>query len=299
MDILKKSENVQISFCIADITIMLRAIHPFQITEAFYPFLSEKKKNHIKVVFLETERMNFSNQQLMAIESNFSVYHDEEGYYRIFHHSVFPKDDRPYAIGRIKSDFIEEIQYIKSSSKILNDSQSLFAHIAFEELMFRHGAMILHASFVNAKYGGILFTGPSGIGKSTQAELWVKYRNAELINGDRTILRKRDGVWYAYGSPYAGSSRCYVNKSCEIKAIVVLGKKEGYKLQRLKQSVAFIKVYSETTVNTWNPAYVEGISDMIGDIVEKVPVYMLECLPDIKAVELLSETLEKRTNYES
>ncbi|WP_370839368.1 hypothetical protein [Intestinibacter bartlettii] len=32
---------------------------------------------------------------------------------------------------------------------------------------------------------GILFSAPSGTGKSTQADLWEKYENAEIINGDR------------------------------------------------------------------------------------------------------------------
>lgn len=52
-------------------------------------------------------------------------------------------------------------------------------------------AMVLHCSVLKVKSGVILFSGPSGIGKSTQAGLWTKYRKARVINGDRTLLKKR------------------------------------------------------------------------------------------------------------
>ena len=52
--------------------------------------------------------------------------------------------------------------------------------------MLAKDAMVLHCSVLKVKSGVILFSGPSGIGKSTQAGLWTKYRKARVINGDRT-----------------------------------------------------------------------------------------------------------------
>lgn len=57
--------------------------------------------------------------------------------------------------------------------------------------MLAKDAMVLHCSVLKVKSGVILFSGPSGIGKSTQAGLWTKYRKARVINGDRTLLKKR------------------------------------------------------------------------------------------------------------
>ena len=65
---------------------------------------------------------------------------------------------------------------------------SLFA---MEKRMLAKDAMVLHCSVLKVKSGVILFSGPSGIGKSTQAGLWTKYRKARVINGDRTLLKKR------------------------------------------------------------------------------------------------------------
>lgn len=64
----------------------------------------------------------------------------------------------------------------------------------------------------------ILFSGPSGIGKSTHADLWVKHRGARVINGDRTLLQKLgDRPRMSLGWPICGSSEICHNESfsCE------------------------------------------------------------------------------------
>ena len=67
------------------------------------------------------------------------------------------------------------------------------------------------ASFIRWQGRGILFSAPSGTGKSTQANLWVQHQGAEVINGDRAALRQVGGRWQAFGLPYACllyTSRC-------------------------------------------------------------------------------------------
>ena len=69
----------------------------------------------------------------------------------------------------------------------------------------------------------ILFSGPSGIGKSTQAGLWTKYRKARVINGDRTLLKKENGRWMSLGWPICGSSEICYNEAYPVKAVIFLG----------------------------------------------------------------------------
>lgn len=143
--------------------------------------------------------------------------------------------------------------------------------------------LILHSSFINWQNNGILFSAPSGTGKSTQADLWNRYENTEIINGDRAGVRNVDGVWSAYGLPVAGSSGIYKNKKAQISHIIVLRQGKENKLTRLSPRDAFIKIYSETTVHTWDAEFQSNILNMISDLVQNVPVYLYECLPDESA----------------
>ena len=91
--------------------------------------------------------------------------------------------------------------------------------LAMELVLIINQGFQLHASVINWKDKGILFSAPSGTGKSTQADLWKKYEGAEVINGDRALIRKEKGDFTVYGYPYAGTSKIYTNFSAPIKAI--------------------------------------------------------------------------------
>ena len=188
---------------------------------------------------------------------------------------------------------MEEICYLKEFQNSFSESQNTFSHIGFEELLIRKNAIVLHASLIESEYGGILFTGPSGIGKSTQADMWEKYEKVEILNGDRPILKKENENWKVYGSPYAGSSDYYVNKSTNVKAIIVLEQSKTCSIERLKNSRAFLKLYSGMIVNTWRPDFVERVVDLTKDLIEQVPVYLLKCTPDYEAVKMLKSVLER------
>ena len=152
--------------------------------------------------------------------------------------------------------------------------------------------MMLHSAVVDWDGRGILFTGPSGIGKSTQASLWEKHENARILNGDRGGIRKKDDCFHAYGLPYAGTSNIYINESVPIKAIVVLQQAKENKITGLRQIDAFTKIYSESTLVEWDKQFVERHSGIIQELISEVPVYLLQCRPDLEAVAVLKEKIK-------
>lgn len=278
-------------FSIAGINIVLHMPHEIIINERFEPFVSSSEENAVHVYFSENENLKLTGENLVTTKIPFRVYEDENGFYRIFHDHKLMKD-KPYAVGRVLSDTEEEIHFLPEKREFFSESHNTFSHIAFEELLLRHEAMILHAAFVNTEYGGILFSGPSGVGKSTQADLWCRYKEAEQINGDRPILRKKDEQWKAFGSPYAGSSRCWINKSAVIRGIVMLEQGTECSIYQLERAEAFRRLYEGMIINTWNIAYVKKIVTLIEDLVTKVPVYHMICTKDQDSIIILDRLLK-------
>ena len=156
------------------------------------------------------------------------------------------------------------------------------------------GAISLHSSFITHRGQAILFSAPSGTGKSTQAALWEQHAHAEQINGDRSVIRCVDGVWTAFGFPFAGSSGIYKNKSAPIRAIVVLRQAKDNTIERLGASEAFRLLYSETAIQRWNTQGHAAAVDLLIRLSAAVPVYRLCCTPDARAVELLQQTLSSQ-----
>lgn len=84
------------------------------------------------------------------------------------------------------------------------------------------GRLMLHCAYLLHEGEGILFTARSGVGKSTQAGLWVKYRSGRMINGDRAVLSLEDGRLMVSGLPLSGSSPDCLNVTVPVRAIVGL-----------------------------------------------------------------------------
>lgn len=178
----------------------------------------------------------------------------------------------------------EQVRYIRDFDNLL-DAANL------EHMLTALGAVSLHSSFITHGGQAILFSAPSGTGKSTQAALWERHAGAEQINGDRSVIRCVDGVWTAFGFPFAGSSGIYKNKSAPIRAIVVLRQAPDNTIERLAAPEAFRLLYSETAIQRWNTQGHAAAVDLLIRLCAAVPVYRLCCTPDERAVTLLQKTL--------
>lgn len=130
----------------------------------------------------------------------------------------------------------------------------------------------------------------------SSARGWSAYlygTGGEREQAAQAILARVRETGTAWGSPYAGSSRCFCSERCPIGAIVVLEQAPVCAVRRLSAAKAFHRLYPQLTVNSWNGAYVERASGLLAELAAQVPVYLLECTPDDRAVETLANVLKE------
>ena len=280
-------------FKIAGKIFKLTHCQEIKITKNFMPFqVDEKAKADCTIRFCEKKKLTFIEDSPVFSNISFEVQTVKDGFIRQYRD--YKEGNCLYAISHIaKNGRDERVEYLPEFSCAFSESQNSFSHIAIDELLVHQSRMILHASLIKTDVGGILFSGPSGVGKSTQAELWKKLEDAEIINGDRPILGKESGVWKAWGSPYAGTSGFYVAKEIPISAIVVISQGKENTIKKLDVSTAFRKLYSEVTVNTWNSCYINRVIDMLHELSLEIPIYQFACTPDEVAVQTLKEKLKR------
>lgn len=263
------------------------------MTDRFQPFLKQIKCEDADycVEFCEVEVLPKAEGILSGVENGYDVYmYNELIQYRLFYD--LKNNRKPYAVAQLNTEDKKiKICYITEGKRFLSETGNSFFHIGWEKILSCENRIHLHASCANTIKGGILFSGPSGIGKSTQAGLWQRYEGAEILNGDRVILKNSTSGWLAYGSPYAGSSSYYVNKSCLVKAIVILKQASESSIRELTGIEAFRKVYEELTVNSWDENFVCRAVDMTKGLISEVPVYELECAPNNSSIDVLKKKL--------
>ena len=274
-------------FTIAGVTLLFDSDIPIIYDKEFLEFKSKKIPDY-SVEFWQTSQLQCIDTLPVFETVGYRVFYREKTFIRQF----IGTNHIPYAVS--ETDWEKKritVQYLQSGLKDISHTGGAFFHIGWEDILLREHRLILHACCIDTSLGGVLFSGPSGIGKSTQGQLWCECEQAKLINGDRPILYKRQRCWVAHGSPYAGSSKCHVNESTDVRAIVMLAQSEECAIRRLSAAEAFRKIYAQMTISAWDSECVKLACDLAEQLVTDVPIYEMSCTPDRNAVELLKRTL--------
>lgn len=165
---------------------------------------------------------------------------------------------------------------------------SLFA---LERQMIQKDCLVLHCAYMKYKGNAILFSAPSETGKTTQANLWERYRGSRTINGDRALLQRRNGSWIACGWPVCGTSEVCNNESTPIQAIVMLSQGKINQATRLSPVQAFAQLYAQITINQWNRSFQQTAMRLLEELITTIPVWSLTCDISEDAVRCLEAAL--------
>ncbi len=192
-----------------------------------------------------------------------------------------------YRIGDNKSSCVKILDTFKG--KLWNGV--IFNLMGFEDIMARENCAVLHGSMVKKDGEMIVFTAPCGTGKSTQADLWEKYADAEIVNGDKCLVQYKNGNIMAGGLIFSGSSAICKNLSAPLMAIVSLGQAKDNIIRKMTKSEAFITLMQGNYRSAMSEDASQKVTDVLEQICISIPMYKLDCLPDKSAVECLEKEL--------
>lgn len=162
--------------------------------------------------------------------------------------------------------------------------------LGIDEIAAQKNAVAFHSSFIEKSGKAVLFTGPCGIGKSTQARLWNEFCGARIINGDKALIYLEGENAFASGLPFSGSSNISENKSMELFSIVFLEQGTENKVRRLTKKEAFLRLMKSSYAP---PFGTELLTRTLEKLAKSVPVCLLSCTPDERAARTLEAFFER------
>lgn len=163
--------------------------------------------------------------------------------------------------------------------------------VGFYSYISLHETLLLHASAICYKEKAVVFTAASGVGKTTQAELWKKHRNADILNGDKVFLKKTSDQIVAWGSPWKGSSPYTENTYAQLGAIIVLEQAEENSIRKLSDLEILEKVVPHLFIPNWDTSLENKVFNFLDEVLRNTEVYLLKCKPDEDAVELVESAV--------
>lgn len=259
---------------------------PFRIdetdeTKMFIIHVSDEpipSHEHLQSVYIDR-----SDDDMPRIE----IYENEQT--TVFALSQFRDSDIVCAIHCTK-DMHEAILYTRAPYfrfAIDNATMLLYAFCATP-----HKTLLFHSS-VTVKDGlAYLFLGYSGTGKSTHSRQWLAaFPQAWLLNDDNPIVRiLPDETVRVYGSPWSGKTPCYKAESAPVKALVQLAQAPQNSIEKLRMTHAYPYILASVSGLKIIPNAMDHLYETIAALLEKTPVYKLECLPNEDAARVCYQT---------
>lgn len=162
-----------------------------------------------------------------------------------------------------------------------------------------YNGLMLHASAAALGGRACLFSGPCGRGKSTHTRLWQQTfgEAVQVFNDDKPALRRLDGRWYAYGTPWCGKDGINLNQKWPLGGICFLEKSQENRIRRLPAAEALPLILAQTTYRL-QPHSMELLLASLDSLLREIPVFLLENRPEEAAARLSFETMRRAEEEE-
>ncbi len=148
------------------------------------------------------------------------------------------------------------------------------------------GGFLLHASSAVRNGKAFLFSGVSEAGKTTIARLAPE--DVTLLTDEVSYVRKTDGGYLAYGTPFAGElGEPGKNISAPIAALYLLKKAPQNSIEEIGPAEATRRLLRNILFFAHQRQFVREVFAAACDFVSSVPVYELAFFPDQRVWELI------------
>lgn len=156
--------------------------------------------------------------------------------------------------------------------------ESLAVYRKICNLLACDGAFLFHCSAVSFNGDGVLFTAPSGTGKSTHVRLWRECfpESVTVINDDKPLLKvKKDGI-YVYGTPWCGKHGIETNTSARVKAVALIERADKNVTERMSFDDGY-KVLFAQTHRPSDPEKAAMALRFVNLLAQSVEMYRVKC----------------------
>lgn len=173
-----------------------------------------------------------------------------------------------------------------------DDLELMYTAQRFYIDLLKFDGFMLHSSAVEVDGRAYLFSAPSGTGKSTHTEQWLKLfgDKAQIINDDKPAIRIENGKIYAYGTPWSGKSDLNVNGGFPIGGICVLERSETNFIEPLDEGTAVFSILNQT-LRPSDPQNMSMLLDLLDKVIKAVPVWRMGCNISVEAAKMAYEAM--------
>ena len=160
----------------------------------------------------------------------------------------------------------------------------------------KNGYYALHSASILYRGQAWLFSGHSGMGKSTHTALWHEYAGTPYLNGDLNLIGKsEEGEGYCiYGIPWCGTSGLCTTETIDLGGIVLLGRDTEDHVEELSPFEQVLRVTQRMISPAWTEQMATGNLEFVEQMAEKAWITQLFCTKNPSAVEVIQKWIDEK-----
>jgi len=156
----------------------------------------------------------------------------------------------------------------------------------FSHIVAKDNHLILHASAIHYEDCGVLFAGSTKVGKTTLAKRIINHhQEAQFINDDKPLIAFEEGIFYVYGTPWAGEEGLCQSISSKLSCIIFLQQGSLSEI-RLMSNYEKVVHLIEHSYHLFTEKFIDSYMHMLNHLIDRVPIYKMIVTNDDKAYEL-------------
>jgi hypothetical protein len=289
----------QVKLGIAEIILQASVAQPnldFELSSSYLPFLVNGGQPDIFLNFhYGPDPIDAPGQLLFSGCSKWSLYRNDRQFtLRFLDHPVYRLAtlDHSFQNGEVYLQAVEEDASGESFSPnpdgtiCVDPFRYPLDELIIINFLAQGRGVILHACGVVDSDRGLLFAGVSGAGKSTIAEVWKK-TDATLLSDDRIIIRRHNGRWRMYGTPWHGDARIASPENAPLTRIYFL----THAGENYTKPLPPIEAASRLLVRCFPPFYerhgMESTLEFLSQVAAEVPCFELGFVPDDRIIDFV------------
>ena len=147
--------------------------------------------------------------------------------------------------------------------------------------------IMMHACGIDDAGRGLLFTGPSGAGKTTMARLWSDHGDATVLGDECIIVRSVEDRYRLYGTPWTGRDRRACPGGVPLERIFFIQHADEDAVSHKGWISTVERLMTQVFSTFYDRAAMQYTLDFCAELGRSVPGYDLRFVPTSEVVRLV------------
>lgn len=164
--------------------------------------------------------------------------------------------------------------------------------LSFLYLAQLHGMAVIHSASILYQDKAWLFSGHSGVGKSTHTNLWHELIGTPIINGDLNLIALKNNIPVVCGIPWCGTSGIFNTAEYRLGGIILLSQAPFDRIDELTDDQKRLLISQRFITPFWSEEMISENLTIADRLADKIMTCRLYCTKTQTAVRTIKSKIE-------